>query len=70
MAYKYTTKEGDTVDYIAWRTYGTQTGQVVELLLDANRGLADRGPILPAGLKLNLPDMPEPEQENGVRLWD
>lgn len=70
MAYRYTTKEGDTVDYIAWRVYGTQSGQIVELLLDANRGLADRGPILPSGLKINLPDMPEPEQENGVRLWD
>jgi len=70
MASKYTTKQGDTVDYIAWKAYGTQAGQVVERLLDANPGLADRGPILPAGLKVNLPPAPEPEQEAGVRLWD
>ncbi len=70
MAYKYTTKQGDTVDYIAWQAYGSLAGHVVERLLDANRGLADRGPILPAGLKITLPDAPEPEQENGVRLWD
>lgn len=70
MAYRYTTREGDTVDYIAWRHYGRQDGQVVEMLLDANRGLADRGPTLPAGLKVDLPELPEPERENGVRLWD
>lgn len=70
MASKYTTKQGDTVDYIAWQAYGTQDGHVVEMLLDANRGLADRGPILPAGLRITLPAAPEPEQENGVRLWD
>lgn len=70
MAYRYTTREGDTVDYIAWRHYGRQDGQVVEMLLNTNRGLADRGPSLPAGLKVDLPELPEPERENGVRLWD
>lgn len=70
MAFEYTTRQGDTVDYIAWRHYGRQDNQVVEGLLEANQGLADRGPSLPAGITITLPDMPEPEQENGVRLWD
>jgi len=70
MAYRYTTREGDTADYIAWRHYGRQDGKAVEQLLDANPGLADRGTALPAGIKVDLPDLPEPERENGVRLWD
>ncbi len=70
MAYRYTTKDGDTVDYIAWRHYGRQDGQIVEMLLDANPGLADRGPVLSSGTSIALPEMPTPEQDNGVRLWD
>lgn len=70
MGYRYTTKDGDTVDYIAWRHYGRQDGQIVELLLDANPGLADRGPVLTSGISIALPEMPTPEQDNGVRLWD
>jgi len=58
------------VDLIAWRYYGRQDGQVVEQVLDANRGLADHGPVLPPGLSVLLPDIPEPEQVQGVRLWD
>ena len=70
MAFKYTTKAGDTVDYIAWRHYGRQDGHVVALLLSANSGLADNGPLLPSGVTVNLPAMPEPEKQNGLRLWD
>ena len=70
MAQTYLTRDGDTVDLIAWRYYGRQDGQVVEQVLDANRGLADHGPVLPPGLSVLLPDIPEPEQVQGVRLWD
>lgn len=70
MASNYTTKDGDTVDYIAWRYYGRQNGQVVEKLLQANQGLADRDPVLPPGIRITLPAMPTPAKETGVRLWD
>lgn len=68
---EYRTKEGDTADYIAWKYYGRQDGRVVEQLLDANPGLADYGPLLPAGLLVTLPDI-EVKQEatSGVKLWD
>ena len=53
----YTTKAGDTVDYICWKYYGaTNTGQV-EAVLAANPGVAALGPELPAGLILTLPDV-------------
>jgi phage tail protein X len=70
MAQTYRTRDGDTADLIAWKHYGRQDGQVVEMLIDANPGLADRGPILPEGIKVTLPDFAEPEQVKGVRLWD
>lgn len=66
----YTTREGDTVDFIAWKHYGATTNRVVEQVLEANRGLADRGPILPAGIELTLPEIDAPAKTRGVRLWD
>jgi phage tail protein X len=66
----YTTREGDTADYIAWKYYGTQGNQVTEQLLDANPGLADRGPVLPGGLTINLPVIDTTAKVQGVKLWD
>lgn len=70
MALQYRTSEGDVVDQVAWRHYGRTDGRVVEKVLAANPGLADQGPVLPAGVTIVLPDLPEPEQVDGVRLWD
>ena len=36
----YTTKDGDTVDGIAWRYYGADIAKATEQLLEANPGLA------------------------------
>lgn len=66
----YNTREGDTVDFIAWKFYGSTANQVVESVLAANRGLADHGPVLPAGLAITLPEVTEPAKSQGVRLWD
>lgn len=66
----YITKDGDTADYIAWKYYGNQDAGTVETLLDANNGLADRGPVLPAGLVINLPEIKTPATTQGVKLWD
>jgi len=70
MSQEYISREGDVVDEIAWRYYGTRLGRAVERLLDANPGLADHGPILPAGVRLVLPDLPAPVAVKGVKLWD
>lgn len=70
MTTKYTTREGDSVDYIAWKFYGATTNQVVESVLAANRGLADNGPILPAGLVITLPEITTPAKTQGIKLWD
>lgn len=66
----YITKDGDTADYIAFKFYGTLGGQAMEQLLAANPGLADRGPLLPGGLTVNLPNIDTTTKVKGVSLWD
>jgi phage tail protein X len=71
---QYRSKEGDTVDYVAWKHYGRQDGRVVEQVLEANPGLADLGPVLPAGTLVNLPEIASTPTTatatTGVKLWD
>lgn len=70
MASTYVTQEGDRLDLICWDTYG-QTYGYVEAVLEANRGLADYGPILPAGVTIVLPDLaPAPAAKPTTRIWD
>lgn len=66
----YTTREGDTVDYIAWRYYGSTSNQLIEAVLLANPGLADYGPLLPAAIEVTLPEAQATSKTEGVRLWD
>lgn len=73
MSRTYQTKAGDVLDEIVARVYGRTSG-IVEEVLEVNRSLAlsSLGPILPGGLTLSLPEIPEPEQETRklVRLWE
>ncbi|GAB6178394.1 tail protein X [Desulfobaculum senezii] len=57
------------VDAICQRHYGRTAG-VVESVLEANPGLADFGPVLDAGVVIVLPELPAPEPDEGVSLWD
>ena len=70
MALLYSTRDGDSVDYVAWKHYGTADAAVVEAVIQANPGLADRGPVLPAGVSITLPDLVTPTKTEGQRLWD
>ena len=66
---RYITKEGERIDQICGVFYGQQAG-IVEQVIIANPGLADKMPLLPAQLQIMLPDL---EKDNGVkriRLWD
>lgn len=66
----YLTREGDTIDFVCWKFYGSTANKVVESVLDANFGLADYGAQLPAGLAISLPELTEPSKTQGVKLWD
>lgn len=65
---QYTTNDMDMLDAIC-QVYYEQTSGAVEMVLEANPGLADRDVILPAGVVIVLPALPEP-QVSAVRLWD
>ena len=66
----YTTQQGDMVDRLCHGHYGISAA-VTEKVLEANPGLAARGPLLPAGLTISLPAMdPAPITTPTVRLWD
>ena len=66
---KYTSKDGDMVDEICWTHYGQQSG-VVEQVYEANPGLAESGPILPAGLVICLPEINTEQENQQVQLWE
>lgn len=69
MATTYKTEQDDTLDFICWKFYGQQSG-AVERVLDANPGLADLGPVIPANTTITLPDLPQPATEvQPIRLW-
>ncbi len=66
---EYITSQGDTVDYIAWKHYGSTENGIVEAVLEANPGLAKNPPELVAGLVIVLPDVQTPRAEEIVTLW-
>ena len=65
----YTCKDGETVDEVCNRFYGSTYAGQVEIVLEANRAL-DLGQYitLPAGLTITLPDFTAKPQES-VRLF-
>ena len=69
MSQQYTTKANDMVDAIAYTVYGATAGYT-EAILASNPGLADQGPLLPAGIAITLPDLSDQAQQvQTVKLW-
>jgi phage tail protein X len=69
MSQLYITRQFDELDDICWRFYG-RTQQTVESVLLVNPNLADLLPVLPEGLIILLPDLPQPETTETLRIWD
>ena len=68
---RYVTIDGDMIDAVAFAYYGNEHKRHTEDILNGNPGLADRGPILPAGLVIKLPRKQEPLSVAPFRrLWD
>lgn len=65
----YTTVDGDMVDAIAFKRFGASSG-TAEAIYAANPGLAERGPILPAGVVINIPVPLVKPRVVADRLWD
>ena len=69
MATTYITVQDDRLDRICQRHYGACRG-VVEQVLAANPRLADQPPLLPAGVRIRLPEISPSRERPQVRLWD
>jgi phage tail protein X len=68
MTLVYRTKDGDRLDQICYQHY--KRVDVLQAVLDANRGLAALGPVYPSGVRILLPDITPPATRTIVRLWD
>jgi phage tail protein X len=67
----YITRQNDILDDVVHRYYGDTDNRIVETVLEANRGLADYGPVFPAGVLIVLPDrVASQEAEQLQTLWD
>ncbi len=66
----YRSKQNDVLDDVVSRFYGDTANRIVEIVLEANPGLADLGPVLPAGVDIELPDRPATAAKTITRLWD
>jgi phage tail protein X len=69
MPATYNTRENDVLDEVVWRYYGSQDNGLLEAVLEANRGLADYGPVLPTGLTITMPDAPTSEPTKRLQLF-
>ncbi|KAF0676725.1 tail protein X [Profundibacterium mesophilum] len=63
------TRQGDMLDDLLYEAFGHHSD--IAAVLDLNPGLAARGPLLPAGLELRLPDTVPSARDvaEPVRLW-
>ncbi|KAF1075913.1 tail protein X [Halodesulfovibrio sp. MK-HDV] len=68
MSVMYRTKQADVLDAVVFKYYDGQPG-ALEQVLDANKGIADYGAILPAGVEIDFPELPKPSVKESVRLW-
>ena len=62
---------GDSVNLLLYREIGRADDEAEEAFWLVNEGLAEHGPALPAGLWVNLPELPQrPAQIAPVSAWD
>jgi len=69
VADTYIARDGEMLDWISWRYYGSEMNTVA--ILEFNPDLAGMGAVLSAGTIVYLPDMKTPPKRiDVVRLWD
>ena len=65
------TGDGDVLDATCATHYGTENlSTVLTLVLEANQGLADKGAVYPAGIRIVLPEITQQVSESPYSLWD
>lgn len=70
MSITIATVGGDFLDDLVVQHYGVDSASAaLSAVLDANPGLAARGPVLPEGIRVVFPDL-APAASTVLRLWD
>lgn len=70
MSITISTLDGDFLDELVTQHYGVgASSAALSAVLAANPGLAAHGPVLPAGVRIVLPDL-APDDAGVLRLWD
>lgn len=68
MSIIYITKDGDVLDAICQKYYGSTSG-VVEKVIEANRHLELEADIFIAGIKILLPEITPDQETETIKLW-
>ncbi|QMV14722.1 tail protein X [Vibrio spartinae] len=63
-------RNGDLVPQLLWLSLGRDDDEAEEALYLINPGLALYGPVLPAGVEIKLPILPELVPTMTVNIWD
>jgi phage tail protein X len=67
----YNSREGDMVDAVCAEHYkGVPLDQSVTVVLQANKGLAAYGALLPADVVIELPEIVAINVKATIQLWD
>ncbi|TGB68938.1 phage tail protein [Escherichia sp. E4930] len=71
MPTTWITRDGDVLDAVCATHYGTENlSAVLTLVLEANQGLAEKGAVYPAGIRIVLPEITQQVSESPYSLWD
>ncbi len=65
----FVSSDGDLLDQVVAGHYGDTAGRKVEAVLAANPGLAARGAVLDAGVRILLPDLETSTPTETAQLW-
>jgi phage tail protein X len=63
-------RDGDTISNILWIALKRNDDQAEEALFELNPGLEAYGPVLPAGVMIEIPTLPNKAAETVTNIWD
>lgn len=67
---KHITQEGDVLDRICLEYYRQSSSEIIKAVLDHNYGLSEKPLVLPAGIKIEIPELEAPaETIETINLW-
>ena len=61
---------GDTVGTLLYRYLGRDDDEAERAFFAVNTGVAKHGPVLPSGVVVTIPDLPDPPIKKVVSVWD